>query len=197
MTDFPLFVKNILDIRKDLIHVLCPVDRNKHASSGIVVDQRLGLCVIDVQSCFDRLRLVIVSQDEGLSADVTDILDLGRIENDVICRTAADTCASSGHAVNNIVIRDIDIHRIVDLLSELFNCSVKCLRLRDRPRESIQKISVLAVVLLNTIYYEVAYELIRYELPGGRCLPWKYAELNMLLQVSLPVFPCRLPALRA
>ena len=57
-----------------------------------MVDQRLGLLMVDHQALQNRFRLVILTDAEFPAAKVTDAFLLRRVKYDVIRTAAGKTC---------------------------------------------------------------------------------------------------------
>src|SRR4051812_19797335 len=61
-----------------------PVEVAQQVAALVVLDERLGLVVVDRQALADRLGLVVVALDELGAVLVADALVLGRVELDVV-----------------------------------------------------------------------------------------------------------------
>ena len=94
--------------------------------------------MIYIQSVLNRLRLVIISEHEFCSADIADAFFFGRDELDVIGSAAVRAGSSSAHAVHDILIRNFDVDRVVDLFTVSGELLREDFRLRDRSRETVR-----------------------------------------------------------
>ena len=78
----------------------------------------------------------------------------------ISCSTSY-ACTSSTHTVYNVLIRDIYVDCIVNLVSQCCKCLIQCFCLWNCSRKTIQNISVLTIILLYAVYYEIYYQFIR------------------------------------
>ena len=79
----------------------------------------------------------------------------------MIGHSALYACTAACHTGNDLLIRYVDIDREIDRLSLFRKSLCESLCLRDRTWESIQNISLLTVILLNSVNYQVTYQFIR------------------------------------
>ena len=79
----------------------------------------------------------------------------------MISSTTINTSSSSRHTVYNILIWNFNIDRIINLLSHLSKCTIKCLCLWNCTRESIKYISILTIFLVYSVYNEINNQFIR------------------------------------
>ena len=82
----------------------------------------------------------------------------------MICSSTLKTCASSTHAVDDVLIRYIYIYSIVQFFAILRKFAVQNFCLRYRSRETIKYISILAVSLCDSVEKKLYCKLIWYEL---------------------------------
>ena len=107
--------------------------------------------MIYLQTVQYGLRLIIITQYQFLSALITDAFLLGRNVLDMIGCAAGQTCASAGHSLHDILIGNIYVDRKINSISQLGQCLVQYLCLRNGSGESIQYIAVLAIILCNSV----------------------------------------------
>ena len=79
----------------------------------------------------------------------------------MISSTTINTSSSSRHTVYNILIWNFNIDRIINLLSHLSKCTIKCLCLWNCTRESIKYISILTIFLVYSVYNKINNQFIR------------------------------------
>ena len=70
----------------------------------------------------------------------------------MICSATSNTCASSAHSVNDILIRDLNIDCIINILTDCCKGLIKCLSLRNCSRETVQNEALIAVILGQTVF---------------------------------------------
>ena len=107
--------------------------------------------MIYLQAVQYGLRLIIITQYQFLSTLITDALLLGRNVLDMIGCAAGQTCASAGHSLHDILIGNIYVDRKINRISQLGQCLVQYLCLRNGSGKSIQYIAVLAIILCNSV----------------------------------------------
>ena len=117
--------------------------------------------MIDRETFLNGFRLVIVTQYQRLTADITDSFFFGSCICDMISSTAFQACTASAHTVYNVLIRHIHIDSIINLCSKLCKSIGQALCLRNSPRETIKYIAVLRIILLNAVHNQVTCQLIR------------------------------------
>src|SRR5699024_5665405 len=132
-----------------------------YAFFSIIVDQRLCLLMVNFQTFGNSLRFIVVTQHKSLSAGITDSLFLRSRINDMIGGAALQAGSSSGHTVDDVLVRHVHIDSVVNFASQFFQSLCQTLCLGDRSGETVQNISVLRVVLLNSVYNQIAGQLIR------------------------------------
>src|SRR5699024_4466680 len=93
------------------------------------------------------LRLVILSEDQLLSADLTELSLLGGIIDNVVGGPASRTGSPTAHSADNIFIRHIYIHGVIHFIAFFCQSLIQRLRLRNGSRKAIQNISFFAVIL--------------------------------------------------
>ncbi len=119
--------------------------------------------MVNAETLFHGLRLVIISQDETAAAFIADAFLLCRRIYHVVGCPAVHTCAASGHTVYNIVIRHFYVDRIIHFLIQGCQGFVQRLCLGDCSRETVQYVSACAVFLIHPVYYQVYHQLVRYK----------------------------------
>jgi hypothetical protein len=129
---------------------------------GVVLDQRLGLFVVDRQALADGLLPVVVALDQGLSGRVVLSLDLGRVEEDVIGAARREVHAAAAHAADDLVVLDVDLHHRVD--ADLLGLQRVCLD--HGPGKSVEEESLLAVRLRDPLLDQAQDDVIRDQTAG-------------------------------
>ena len=117
--------------------------------------------MINTKSLKYCLWFIIVSQDKLSATLVADAFFCSRSIYDMISSTTINTSSSSRHTVYNILIWNFNIDRIINLLSHLSKCTIKCLCLWNCTRESIKYISILTIFLVYSVYNEINNQFIR------------------------------------
>ena len=107
--------------------------------------------MINFQTVQYGLRLIIVTQYQFLSALVTDAFLLRRNMLNVIGCAAGQACTSAGHSLHDILIGNIYIDCKINGISQLSQCLVQYFCLRNGSGESIQYITVLAIILCYSV----------------------------------------------
>src|SRR4051794_32418912 len=74
----------------------------------VVLDERLGLVVVDLEAVANDLGLVVVALDQPRAVLVADIVVLGRIELDVVVVAALDAHPAAGQAPLDLLVGHVD-----------------------------------------------------------------------------------------
>ena len=77
--------KFLLEEFEDFLGLAGAVEIKEESLLSVVVDEGLGILLIDVESVEDCFFLVVLSLDEGLTCLLVDSFHLGRIEENVLC----------------------------------------------------------------------------------------------------------------
>ena len=118
--------------------------------SCIVIDQRLCLLVVYVQTLLNSFRLVIVTKNQFLSAGIAYAFCLRSRINKMIGSSAFQAGASSAHTVYDVFIRNIHINGKVDLASQFLKSLCQTFCLRNGSRKTVKNIAVLCIILLDS-----------------------------------------------
>ena len=89
------------------------------------------------QSLLYGLRLIILADLQLLATVITNAFRLWRDVYYMVCCATARTYTTSTHSVDDRLILECDLDRIVNLLAILCQCSSQCLCLRNGSRESV------------------------------------------------------------
>jgi hypothetical protein len=117
-----------------------PWRRPLAAHSAVVLDQRLGLRVIDVEALLDGFFLVVVALHQVFAGDVVLALDLGRVVLDVVGAAGA-TWARGGRSCvrRSRLVGHVDLEHEVDRHAGVLHR----VGLRDGAREAVEHVADL------------------------------------------------------
>src|SRR5262249_36873994 len=90
----------------DLVRAPGRLDLGELPALAVEVDERSGLLVVHLEARGDDLLPVVVALKELAAAAVAHPFDLGRVEDDVIHRTAARARAPAGEAPHQLRLRN-------------------------------------------------------------------------------------------
>ena len=86
----------------------------KDALLPIVLYQRLRLGMVDIQTFLNGIRMVIITQDQLISAMITDAILYRLSVKDMEGFPALRTRSSSAHTLNDMIIGNLHIDREID-----------------------------------------------------------------------------------
>ena len=101
----------------------------------------------------------------------------------MVSSSASRAGPASAHSVYDILIRNIDINSVIDGCFHSFKSTVKSLRLRNGSRETIQNVTLAAVVTADSVNDEVTGEFIRNQKSLIHILPGLFAKLRSILDI--------------
>ena len=133
--------------------------------------------MINTQSLLYGFRFVIVAKNQFATACVTNTFDLCRIILNMICAATAYACTSSRHTAHNILIRHININRIIQFLANFTKCFCQSLSLRNCSRKSIQNISLFCIILSQSVNNKIYDMCRRSALRGAFCSSRRFSTL--------------------
>ena len=107
--------------------------------------------MINVQTVLYGFRLIVVTKHQFAAAYITDALFLRRYMLDMIGSAAGQACTASGHSLYDVFIRYIYVDCVINMISKLRQLAVQNLSLRNGTRKTVQNITILAIVLCNTV----------------------------------------------
>ena len=70
---------------------------------------------------------------------------------DMIGSAAGQACTASGHSLYDVFIRYIYVDCVINMISKLRQLAVQNLSLRNGTGKTVQNITILAVILCNTV----------------------------------------------
>ena len=111
---------------------------------AIIINQRLSLLLIHSKSVFDRFGLVVLTDKQFLSATLANIASA---ERRYVIGFSAHAHSSSSEPFDDEVKRNVNVYCKVDVCH-----LVKSLCLRNRTRESVEYVSVLAIGLFKSVF---------------------------------------------
>ena len=121
--------------------------------------------MIYFQSLLNGLRLIILTDHKLLTTFIADSFFLWRnVYNMIGCTAGA--YSSTAHTINDHLICKIDLDCIINLLTGSCQSLCQRLSLRDGSWESIEYITVLCIVLVDSVYNKITGKLIRNKLSG-------------------------------
>src|SRR5215208_1546405 len=112
------------DVFCDLRDLLLGVDRNEEVAVGVVVFQRLGLVVVDLQPATDGFLGVVIALDERAW-----VILGGRIILDVVDLARSLTLAPSRESLYERVVGRFEGYHGVEILADFFQGLIQGLRL--------------------------------------------------------------------
>ena len=118
--------------------------------------------MIDLQAFPDRCLPVIFPLYKRLSTDVINTGLLRRIEQDMINPSRPGMNAAAVQAFDNLVIRYHDLNHTVDQ----YAFPLHCLGLAKRPRETVEQVTLPAIIPANPVLDQVHDQVIRYQFSG-------------------------------
>src|SRR3954453_14215785 len=121
------------------------VEAPQQVAALVVLDERLGLVVVDGQALGDRLRLVVVALDELGAVLVADALTLGRVELDVVGVPVLRAGAPAGQAADDLLVGHVDEQDRGQLAPDLLQRLGQGVGLGDLPREAVEQEAVLGL----------------------------------------------------
>src|SRR5215211_4132555 len=135
----------------DLLRRPRAVEAAQEALVLVVLDQRLGLLVVDGESVADRLRLVVVPLDQPRAVLVADAVVLRGVELDVVDVLVLHADPPPGQAPDHLLVRDVDQEGGGQRAPVLPEGPVEHLRLLGRARKAVEQESVLALVRVDPL----------------------------------------------
>ena len=108
----------------------------------------------------------------------------------MIGSSAFQAGASSAHTVYDVFIRNIHINGKVDLASQFLKSLCQTFCLRNGSRKTVKNIAVLCIILLDSVYYKITGQFIRYKKPLihiGFCF---FAKLRAVFDVCTENVSC-------
>src|SRR3954465_13261413 len=136
------------------------VEAAEHAALLVVVNQRLGLRVVDLEPLLDRLRLVVVALDQPRAVLVTDALVLRRVEVDVVDVAVLDAYAASGDPLDDLVVRGIDQKHRGQRAPPSLERVLEDVGLLGVAREAVEQEAVLGLRLVDPLHDDLADEVV-------------------------------------
>ncbi len=121
------------------------VEAAQEVAALVVVDERLGLLVVDGQPLADRLGLVVVALDQRGAVDVAAIGMLGRVEVDVV-DAARLAHAATRKATHDLLVGNVDQQDRADLAPGLLQRRAEGICLRHRARKAVEQEAVGGLV---------------------------------------------------
>ena len=147
--------------------------------------------MINLQSLFNGFRLIIFTKNQLFSAMITDTLFLRWHIYYVICSTTTNTCSSSTHSVDDILVRNIYINCIINLLILIIQCIVKSFCLWNGTWKTIKDKSFKTILFFNTIYYKINNQFVWYKLSCIHVSFCFLSEFCIVLNISTENISCR------
>ena len=149
----------------------------------VVVDQRLGLLVVDAQPVADHVRLVVVALDQTRAVLIADALVLGRVELDVVVVAGLHAHPPAREPADDLLVGHVDQQRRGDPAAQLGQLLVERLGLLDRARKAVEDEAVLGVVLLQALGGHRDDQIVGHEVAGVHVALRLLAELGPFLDV--------------
>ena len=159
-----LLIQSLDDLAKDGLDIAHTKDGGDDAPLVVVVDQRLGLGVIGVQSLLDCGFGVICPLLEVCAACIALSFDLGLIELHMVGRPAL-AHPPPGDALDELRIGNVNVQYHIDLLAQSRQDLIQSLCLGHGPGEAIQHPSSLYIILGQAILDDINEKSIGNELP--------------------------------
>jgi uncharacterized protein YjbI with pentapeptide repeats len=121
--------------------------------------------------------VVVVALDQGLSGNVVDALVLRRVELDVVGATGGEVDPAPTHAVDYLLVVDVDLDHCV----ECYAHGAERFGLCQRAREAVEQKAVLAVVLRYALVDKPHYDVVGHQATGIHDLLGLLAQRGPLL----------------
>ena len=135
------------------------VDVDQQSPIPVVGDQGGRGGLVDLEAVADRLLLVVVPLDQGLSGLVVDAFDLGRVVENVVGSSGALAYPSSGKAAyDRLLVKD----EVDDPVEVCHGC--KRVGLCNRAGKSVEDESALRIILLQPLVDHRDGDLVRNEI---------------------------------
>jgi hypothetical protein len=118
---------------------------------SVVVKNWGSLAVISWHSLFKDLSIVILSLDQWLSSDIINIINLGRVELNMIWSSTWWMDSSSFDSLNKNIIINLELKNSIDFLLFLAKHAIKLFSLNVGSWETIKKNTSFTLWLLHGI----------------------------------------------
>ena len=105
--------------------------------------------MVNLQPVLDSVRVVILADNQLVTALVTHIFHLWRIVDDVVRCAALAAHASAGQPLHDRLIRNFNVDHMIDLDAHF----LQSLCLRHRPRKTVEDKTVFAIILFQTFVH--------------------------------------------
>src|SRR5579875_2083494 len=143
------------DHRTDMVMHLAgaarAVDPAQQPALVVVLDQRLGLLVVDRQPSAHHLGLVVIALDQARAVLVADALALRGIVLHVVVVARLHAHAPAGEPSDHLCIGDIDQERGCDPTAGACELLIECPSLLKRAREAVQDEAVARILLIKPL----------------------------------------------
>src|SRR3954453_22431159 len=158
----------------------------------VVVNQRLGLLPVLLETVLDHIGLVVVADDHLAAVDVADALLLRGVELDVVdvARVLLARAAATEPA-HDLVLGDVDQEGRGHLPLQLFHLLAQSLGLGHRAREAIQDEAVGRLLLLQALRDHPDDHLVGHQVAAVHELLGLRADLGALLDRRAQDVACR------
>src|SRR5581483_783203 len=130
--------EHFLDAVEDVVHRAFAVDRGELVLLLVVVDQRRGLVLIDLEALADHFLVVVRALHELAAVVIADALLLRRAVVDVVEMAADAAGAPAREPLDQAVELHVQQDRLVQRLALGLEHLVERLRLRERAREAVE-----------------------------------------------------------
>jgi hypothetical protein len=157
------------------------VEAAEVAAALVVVDQRRGLLVVDLEPLLDGLRLVVVALNEPRAVLVADALVLGGVVVDVVDVLVLDAYAAARDALDDLVVGGVDQEDGRQAAATAVEGVLEDVGLLGVAREAVQQEAVLGLGLVDALHDHVADDLVGHEVALGHVALCLLAQRRLVL----------------
>src|SRR5882672_6371398 len=122
----------------------------------IIVDQRPGLLLVDLQALSHRFLLVVLALHQGLARQIVLARHFRGIEGQVIVAPGGRMHAAAAQAPDDLLVIDLDLEHKIEV-------DARCAHgvgLRDGARKAVEQVAVPAIHVLQTVLHQADDDLV-------------------------------------
>lgn len=157
-----LLIKRLADLVSDQINVVIGI--NVGHLGTVVLKHRGSLLVELVQAGTKLLLSVITTLDQGLTSDIVNTSNLGRVEPDVVRATRRRVDQAASDTLNQQLIVNVQVDNTIDGLTLLLQEIIQDTSLVDGTRETIQDETLAALRTIDGLSDDTSDDIITNQL---------------------------------